>query len=326
VDKLADEMTGMTGADIETLVKKKAPARARRRLFATVSPEVLLNPDGFDVEKHFKPEDFKIIMDDLWLSLMEMVLGNISETKGRRLDPKVKKMISYHEAGHLTLAMRKLLQNTGKWDGQYGDDITDISILGPNGVGGFVRTTPKHDFGTAKYLKSQLAIAHAGNAAERIFLGDTTGGCQNDLQQSNRIVKAMLLQLNMSHCHNFKKADGTLLTLPAISVDQQGGSQFLGGQRTHAPQYGMSDFSASQVDQLIGVFLDEASKEATAYLEQERGWIEFFVPKLLAKERMRFAEIKTLWDEYHHTDTDLSRSFAFTYEWDANHLAAKAAQ
>ncbi len=46
--------------------------------------------------------------------------------------------------------------------------------------------------------------------------------------------------------------------------------------------------------------------------------MEFFVPKLIEKERMRFAEIQSLWNEF-HGDKDLSKSFAFVYDWDENH-------
>jgi cell division protease FtsH len=321
IEKIATEMTGMTGADIDSLIRKGAPARAARRLFAAVSPELLLDPAGFDIAKHFPPEVIKINMDDVWFELMDMTLGTISETRGRRLDPQVKRMIAYHESGHFTVAMRKLLQNTGTWDGQYGDDITDISILGPNGVGGFVRTVPAHNFQTARSLKSRLAVALAGYVAERLFLKDTTGGCSNDLEQANRIIKAMLLQLNMSDRHNAVDKNGKVKRLPAISVQEQGAqSRFLrGAQGGHAPQYGMSDGSAWQVDELIAVMLDEAETEATAYLEEERAWVEYFAPILVARERMRFAEVKALWDQFHE-GKDLSREFAFKYNWDPNHV------
>ncbi|MBX9940989.1 MAG: ATP-dependent metallopeptidase FtsH/Yme1/Tma family protein [Candidatus Obscuribacterales bacterium] len=317
LEKIANEMTGMTGADIDTLVRKRAPAQAKRRLLRGVSPALLFSEKGFRVSDHFQAGAVKITMDDLWVSLMEMVLGNINETKGRRLDPQLKRMIAYHETGHLTVAMRKLLQNTERWDGQYGDEITDISILGPNGTGGFVRTNPRHDMPTARNLKSRLAVAMAGNVAESLFLGETTGGCQNDVEMANRIIKVMIMQINMSGYHNFRKGE-SLIKLPAISVKQQGGSRYLGGTMTEAPQYGMSDYSASQVDELIKVYLEEAEAEARAYLHEEREWVEYFVPVLVQKERMRFAEIKEHWDRF-HKGKDLSRSFAFVYDWDENH-------
>ena len=80
------------------------------------------------------------------------------------------------------------------------------------------------------------------------------------------------------------------------------------------------------MDKLIGIFLAEAEAEAEAYLKEEQDWIEFFVPKLVEKERMRFVEIKALWDEFHNARgrNDLSRSFAFIYDWDENHKAVQA--
>lgn len=331
VEKIAAEMTGMTGADIDTLVRKRAPARAARRLFGTLAPELLLDPAGLNVEKHFKTEDVISTMEDVWFELMDMTMGNISETKGRRLDPQVKEMIAKHETGHLTLAIRKLLQNTGTWDGQYGDKITDVSILGPNGVGGFVRTVPYHNFQTARNLKSRLALAMAGNVAERLFARDTTGGCQNDLEQANRIIKAMLLQINMSDRHNQVDESGKpLKKLPAISVQEQGSqSRYLRGvSNGHAPQYGMSDGSAWQVDELIRIFLDEAYAEAEAYLKEEADWVEYFWPVLVARERMRWAEVKEHWDTFHKERgrDDLSKSFAYIYQWDENHTGSIAAK
>lgn len=302
---IADEMTGLTGADIDTLVVKRAPEFAKKRMLSRL-------PAGVISADSFRPEEFKVIHDDLWKALEDMIMGSITETKGRRLDPDLKRMIAIHELGHFVLAYRKFLQNTGKWDGQYGDVISAISILGPSGVGGFVRTTSTHDFKTAKNLKSRIAIALAGNRSERKFLGDKTGGCQNDLQQAMRMIKAMLLQVNMSDCNN----EGW--KLPAISVDYQGGSQYLGGQSTHAAQYGMSDFSAAQVDAFIDLFLAEAETEADAYLEQESGFIQWMAPRLVKAERMRLAQIKELWDEF-HKGKDLSKDIPFPYLWDVNH-------
>jgi cell division protease FtsH len=302
---IADEMTGLTGADIDTLVTKQAPAFAKKRMLDRM-------PGGLLSQDTFKPEEFKILHEDLWKALEDMIMGTITETKGRRLDPDVKRMIAYHELGHFIVAYRKFLQNSGKWDGQYGDVISAISILGPSGIGGFVRTTSAHDFKTAKNLKSRIAIALAGNRSERMLLGDTTGGCQNDLQQAMRIIKAMLLSINMSDCNNKG------WKLPAISVDYQGGSQYLGGQATHAPQYGMSDFSASQVDDFIALFLAEGEAEADAYLREEEGFIHWMVPQLIKAERMRLPQIKACWDQFHQ-GKDLSRAVAFPYAWDENH-------
>lgn len=302
---IADEMTGLTGADIDTLVTKRAPEFAKKRMLSRL-------PAGVVNIGSFKPEEFKVTHDDLWKALEDMIMGTITETKGRRLDPDVKRMIAIHELGHFVVAYRKFLQNTGKWDGQYGDVISAISILGPSGVGGFVRTTSAHDFKTAKNLKSRIAIALAGNRSERKFLGDKTGGCQNDLQQAMRIIKAMLLQVNMSDCNN----EGW--KLPAISVDYQGGSQYLGGNATHAAQYGMSDYSASQVDAFIDLFLAEAEKEADMYLAQESGFILWMAPHLVKAERMRLPQIKEYWDEF-HKGKDLSKDIPFPYVWDDNH-------
>ena len=304
---IADEMTGLTGADIDTLITKRAPEFAKKRLVSTV-------PAGMVTVDSFKPEQYKIIHADIWKALEDMIMGTITETKGRRLDPMLKHMIAVHELGHFVLAYRKYLQNTGKWDGQYGDAITAISILGPSGVGGFVRTVPPHDFKTAKGMKSFITIALAGNRSERMFLGDKTGGCSNDLQQAMRFVKAMLLQFNMSDCNN----EGW--KLPAISVDQQGGTKYLGGQTAHAAQYGMSDFSATQVDAFIDLFLNEAETEADAYLAEEADFIKWMAPRLVKAERMRFPEIKADWDEFHQ-GRDLSKAVAFPYLWDDNHVA-----
>lgn len=312
VEDIADEMSGMTGADIDTLVTKRAPEFAETRLLERVPVEKIWQPGGLNLDEYFKEEEFKVLHQDIWKALEEMSMGAISETKGRRLHPQVREMIAYHELGHFTVAMRKRLQSTGDWDGQYGDMIKAISILGPNGVGGFVKTVPEHDFRTAKNLKGFLAIALAGNRAERMFLGDATGGCSNDLQQANRIVKAMLLSLNMSDFNN----EGW--KLPPVSVDFRGASRYLGGQSTHAENYGMSDDSARQVDKFISLFLLEAEAEADAYLKEEQDWVRFMAPKLIKAERMRFDAIEKLWNEF-HGDKDLSRAVAFPYAWDKNH-------
>ena len=315
VEQLADEMPGLTGADIDTLVTKRGPQFAKMRLLERVPEQEAWQPGELNLDKYFADEDYRVTHADLWKALEEMTMGAISETKGRRLNPQIKRMISVHELGHFTVAMRKRLQSTKSWDAQYGDMIASISVLGPNGIGGFVKTIPEHDFKTSKNLKSALAIALAGNRAERLVLGDWTGGCSNDLQYANRVVKAMLLKLNMSDCNNLG------WKLPAISVEYTGGSRYLGGRSKHAAQYGMSEDSAKQVDKFIDLFLREAEAEADAYIKEELDWIEWMAPKLVKAERMRFSEIEPLWNDFHNERGrgDLSNAVAFPYTWDNNH-------
>jgi cell division protease FtsH len=317
VELLAEEMPGLTGADIDTLVTKRGPQFAKKRLLERVPKDIAWEPGKLKLEDYFKPEDFKVTHIDLWKALEDMTIGSVNETKGRRLNPEVRRMIAFHELGHFTLAMRKRLQHTGQWDGQYGDAISSISILGPNGVGGFVKTVPDHDMKTAKNYKGFVAIALAGNRAERMFLNDKTGGCSNDLEQASRIVKAMLLQLNMSDCNN----QGW--KLPAISVEYSGGSRYLGGQEMHEAQYGMSEDSAKQVDKFINLFLTEAEVEADSYLAEEAEWIRWMAPTLMTRERMRFKEIEAYWNEF-HKGKDLTRAVAFPYNWDRNHKLLEA--
>ncbi|HEY9786070.1 MAG TPA: ATP-dependent metallopeptidase FtsH/Yme1/Tma family protein, partial [Candidatus Obscuribacterales bacterium] len=309
-ESLAAETSGLVGADLDTLVVKKAPAFAKKRLIASLPPGMPVSLDSF------KPEQLKVTHDDLFKAYEEMVMGSITELKGRRLAADIKRMIAYHELGHFTVAYRKYLQNTGSWDGQYGDAIAAVSILGPSGIGGFVRTVPEHSFKTAKNLKSTLAIALAGNRAEKLFLGDVTVGAANDLENATRTIKAMLLQLNMSHCNNKG------WRLPAISAETAGQTKYLGGQASYSMSYGMSDFSAKQVDDMIALFLDEAEAEAEVYLLEEREFIEYMVPILVEAERMRLTEIKAHWEKI-HGGRDLSRAVAFPYLWDENHRGMK---
>jgi cell division protease FtsH len=311
---IADEMSGLTGADIETLIRVRAPEFAKTRLVGTLPKSLMSLPN-------FRSEDLVVTHTDIWKALEDMLMGTITELKGRRLDPAVKHMIAIHELGHFVIAYRKYLQNTSSWDAQYGDAVSTISILGPSGVGGFVRTVPAHQFKTARNLKSMIAIALGGNRSERLFLKETTGGCEGDLETATRIIKAMLLKINMSHCNN----QG--LTLPAISVEYQGGSRYLGGQGAHAAQYGMSEFSASQVDRMIALFLDEAQAEADAYLQEEADFIKHMAPILVQAERMRLPEIKAHWDRFHEgKDLTSPSSVPFPYAWDDRHVGLSILQ
>jgi len=318
VEALADEMPGLVGADIDTLVRKRGPEFAMRRLLQRVPHDVQITPEGFSLDTYFQPEDFQITHEDLWKALEEMTLGAINETKGRRVPDEIKELLAYHELGHFTLMYRKFLQTKGeKMDWQYGEAISSISILGPNGVGGFVKPRPGHSLKkTAKHYKGYLAIALAGNRAERMFIKDKTGGCSNDLKQATRVIKAMLLEVNMSDCNN----NGW--KLPALSVDFSGQSRFLGGEASHAAQYGMSPDSASQVDAFIALFMDEAEAEADAYLKEEEGWIRWVMPKLVKAERVRIEQMVAWWNEYHeqyHPGVDYSTKVAWAYAWDENH-------
>ena len=318
VNALAEEMPGLVGADIDTLVRKMGPVFAKRRLLQRVSKEDLLSPEGFSLDKYFKPEDFQIIHEDLWKALEEMTLGTIAETKGRRVPEEIKEVLAYHELGHFTVAYRKYLQTQDKKMAfQYGEGISSISILGPSGVGGFVKPKPGHPLKkAAKSYKGLIAVYLAGNRAERMFVRENGTGCSNDLEQATRIAKMMLLQANMSDSNNAG------WKLPAVSVDFSGQSRFLGGTSTHAALYGMSEYSASQVDRFLALFMDEAEAEADAYLREEEGWIRWVMPQLVKAERLRISAMVKLWDEYHnehHKDVDYSTKVAWAYAWDENH-------
>ena len=161
--ELATFTTGFTGADLENACNEAALTAMRRGREA------------------IGREEFS--------EAVERVVAG-PERKSRRLSPKEKTVVAYHEVGHAMVA--RLLPG--------GDPVKKVSIV-PRGMGalGYTLQTPREDrfLSSRGELLNRICVLLGGRAAEDLFCGDVTTGAQNDLKRANGIARRMVTEFGM---------------------------------------------------------------------------------------------------------------------------------
>jgi cell division protease FtsH len=112
--------------------------------------------------------------------------------KSMKLSCKEKKVVAFHEAGHVLIA--KLFAGA--------DPVHKVTIIPRGQALGFTKQLPEDDRNlyTLKQLKALVAVLLGGRAAEEMILqeGEITSGASNDLQRATAIVKKMVYEWGMS--------------------------------------------------------------------------------------------------------------------------------
>ena len=114
------------------------------------------------------------------------------EVQSIALSEEERKMIAYHEVGHAFTQYKLSGKNT----------LSKISIVPrTNGALGYILHTPTEEqqhLQTAEDLENQISVSLAGMCAEKLFIGTTTTGVSNDLEQATAIAKRYVLTYGMS--------------------------------------------------------------------------------------------------------------------------------
>ncbi len=113
------------------------------------------------------------------------------EKKSRRINPKEKKIVAYHESGHALIA--ETTKGAKK--------VSKVSIV-PRGLAalGYTLNKPEEN----KYLMqkheliAEIDTLLGGRAAEEVFLGEISTGAGNDLERATDIIKRMVGLYGMS--------------------------------------------------------------------------------------------------------------------------------
>ncbi|HEX3315243.1 MAG TPA: ATP-dependent zinc metalloprotease FtsH, partial [Gemmataceae bacterium] len=160
---IASLTPGSSGADLANLVNEAALLAARG------------NKD-------------EVTMADLNEAIERKELG--LERKSRIMRPEEKARTAYHEAGHALVACSL----------PTGDPVHKVTII-PRGMGalGYVLQRPEDDrfMQTQRELEAKIKVALGGTLAEELIYGEIASGATSDLNQANRIARAMVTQLGM---------------------------------------------------------------------------------------------------------------------------------
>jgi cell division protease FtsH len=185
------------------------------------------------------------------------------EKKSRRISPKERKIVAYHESGHALIA--EVTKGAKK--------VNKVSIV-PRGLSalGYTLNTPEEN----KYLMqkhelmAEVDTLLGGRAAEEIYIGEVSTGAGNDLERATDIIKSMATIYGMSD-----------IDIAGLMVLSKQTNQFLGGGQT-SKDY--SDQMALNLDNHIKNVLDERYKAVLKTLRQNNDAMEQMTAELLDVE------------------------------------------
>ncbi|MEL6774351.1 MAG: AAA family ATPase, partial [Pseudomonadota bacterium] len=236
LDVIAAGTPGFSGADLKNLVNEAAITAARKR--------------GGQVG----PLDLDDARD-------RVMMGTV---RTLAVSPKERHRIAVHEAGHAAAAF--FLPDA--------DPLFKVTII-PRGqsLGGthMLPTEERHTL-PEPYLRAQLAIMLAGQAAERLFLETVSSGADDDIARATRLARSMVARWGMTE------------EIGPVDLRQSEEHPFLG--REMAQPRGFSDATAHRVDEAVTSALRDAQERASRCLEEHRAEIERLVARLEAEETL----------------------------------------
>lgn len=244
--EIARLTAGLAGADLANIVNEAALLAGRKS------------------QKTVKQQDM--------YEAVERALAGLAK-KSRRINPKEKKIVAYHESGHALLA-----ETT---DGA--KKVSKVSIV-PRGLAalGYTLNKPEED----KYMMqmhelwAEVDTLLGGRAAEQVFIGEISTGAGNDLERATDIIKSMVQTYGMSE-------------IAGLMVLEKSRQSFLsGGGQQATREY--SERMAEEMDEYIKKSLDEHYQAVLNRLEEYRGAIEEMVALLYKKENITGDEVRKI--------------------------------
>lgn len=215
----------------------------------------------------------KIDQQDLVEAVERAIAG--LEKKSRRINPKEKKIVTYHECGHALIA------ETTKG----ADKVTKVSVI-PRGIAalGYTLNAPEENkFLMQKHeLIAKVDVLLGGRAAEQVFIKEISTGASNDLERATDIIKAMVSMYGMTD-------------VAGLMVLEKQRNVFLNGGQT-LKDY--SDDMAQKLDEFVKSFLNERYEAVLATLELYRGAIEKMVESLYEEETIEGDKVRAIIKEF----------------------------
>jgi len=245
VEEVARLTAGLAGADLANVVNEAALLAGRRS------------------QKTVKQKDL--------FESVERAIAGLAK-KSRRINPKEKKIVAYHESGHALLA--ETTKGAKK--------VSKVSIV-PRGLAalGYTLNKPEEDkFMMQKHeLWAEVDVLLGGRAAEEVFIGEISTGAGNDLERATDIIKSMVQTYGMSD-------------VAGLMVLEKSRQSFLGAGAQAPREYG--DKMAEGMDEFIKTSLSEHYKDVVSRLEEYRGAIEEMVALLYKKENITGEEVRDI--------------------------------
>jgi cell division protease FtsH len=238
---VAERTPGFAGADLANLLNEGALLAARGKRLSV------------------EPDDLEAALDRVLAGL---------ERKSGLIDPKERRIVAIHEAGHALVAER--VPTAGQ--------VQKISIL-PRSIGalGFTRQLPddrtlfQHD-----ELLDRLAVLLGGRAAEQAVLAQVSTGAASDLERATKLARRMVCEFGMS------TALGPVRYAAAPASAELGD-----GEWGAAP----GDDTAQLIDREVRAILAAAAERADGIVAAGRGALDAITAALLERETLDRTEL-----------------------------------
>ena len=245
IEEVARLTAGLAGADLANVINEAALLAGRKS------------------QKTVKQKDL--------FESVERAIAGLAK-KSRRINPKEKKIVAYHESGHALMAETTIGAK----------QVSKVSIV-PRGLAalGYTLNKPEEDkFMMQRHeLWAEVDVLLGGRAAEEVFIGEISTGAGNDLERATDIIKSMVQTYGMSD-------------IAGLMVLEKSRQSFLGGPQQATREY--SDKMAEDMDEFIKSSLTEHYKDVLVRLEEYRGAIENMVALLYKKENITGDEVRDI--------------------------------
>ena len=245
--EVARATPGFAGADLANIVNEAAllAVRARRKTVAQ--------------------SDFSEAIDKVVAGL---------EKRSRVLNPKEKRIVAYHEAGHALVAHHT----------PDADPVRKISIV-PRGLGalGYTMQTPAEDrfLLTESDILGRVDVLLGGRGAEEVVFGEISTGAANDLDRATDMAKRMVTDYGMSE----KFAN--------VRLPYRQESPLL-GQAGHMVNREYSESTQQYIDEETARIIAERYRTVLNLLREQRPALEAVAARLLETEVVEAAEFAEL--------------------------------
>ncbi len=245
LEEVARLTAGLAGADLANIVNEAALLAGRK------SQKTVTQKDLYEA--------------------VERALAGLAK-KSRRINPKEKKIVAYHESGHALLAETTVGAKK----------VSKVSIV-PRGLAalGYTLNTPEENKFMMQHheLWAEVDVLLGGRAAEEVFIGEISTGAGNDLERATDIIKSMVQTYGMSD-------------VAGLMVLEKSRHSFLGGYGQSSREY--SDKMAENMDEFIKSSLQERYKEVVKRLQEYKPAIEDIVKLLYKKENITGEEVREI--------------------------------
>ena len=237
--RLAELTPGKSGADIANICNEAAFHAARMD------------------QKSVDQENFEYAI--------ERVIAGLESTNNS-LDPHERRIIAYHEAGHVIV----------NWMLDHTEPILKISTRPrTNSPFGFKQEFPlDRKLQTNDQIFNKMCVLLGGRIAESIIFGRVTTGAEDDIDKVTQIAYQQVVTFGMNE------------NIGPISFPL-----YRQGDMTKKPY---SDALAQEIDQEVGRTLVDVHKTATGILEAHRDKLDILADALLQNEVLNYEDLVEL--------------------------------